>query len=63
MGEKDGQKRSKLEVIADEIEIMSARQGQQQPQTVSYQQPQQAMAYPSPAPAQDAMVYDAEIPF
>lgn len=30
--EKDGQKRSKLEVVVDEIEFMSSRQRQQQPQ-------------------------------
>lgn len=47
--ERDGQKRSKLEVIVDEIEFMSGRQ--QQPQ----QQRQQ--------PQQQSSVYDEDIPF
>ena len=38
--ERDGQKRSKLEVIVDEIEFMSSRQ-QQQPQQYQPQAPQQ----------------------
>ena len=48
--DKDGQRRSKLEVIVDEIELMSQKQGQQAPQ--GYQQqyaPQQA---PQAAPQQ-----------
>lgn len=52
---KDGGMRSKLEVIVDEIEFMTSRDGghqqQYQPQTQQYQQPQ------------TADVYDAEIPF
>lgn len=45
--EKDGQKRSKIEVIVDEIEFMSRREdGAQQP---------------APAPVPD--VYDEDIPF
>lgn len=60
--EKDGTKRSKLEVIVDEIEFMSRREGGQ-PQ----QQPR--MAYPqhtanqqqAPAPQQE--LYGDEIPF
>ena len=44
----DGSKRSKLEVVVDEIEFMTSRDGGQQPQ---YQQPQ------------TADMYDAEIPF
>ena len=47
--ERDGQKRSKLEVVVDEIEFMSGRQ--QQPQ----QQRQQ--------PQQQSSVYDEDIPF
>ena len=72
--EKDGQRRSKLEVIVDEIELMSQNQ-QQAPQ--GYQQqyaPQPApQAYaPQPAPQQPAPqwnaqqqldVYDEDIPF
>ena len=71
--DKDGQRRSKLEVIVDEIEFMSQKQGQQAPQ--GYQQqayaPQPApQAYaPQPAPQQPAPaqqqldVYDEDIPF
>ena len=53
--EKDGQKRSKLEVIVDEIELMSGQQSQQQA----------APAYSAPsysAPASSS-VYDEDIPF
>lgn len=77
--ERDGQKRSKIEVVVDEIEFMSSRQGggnsngggyaQQQggyaapAQQASYQQ-----AAPAPAPVPVAAppaadVYDEDIPF
>jgi len=54
--EKDGQRRSKVEVIVDEIEFMSRQQqGQQAPQQPAYQQavqyqqpPQQAAQYQQP---------------
>lgn len=76
--ERDGQKRSKIEVVVDEIEFMSSRQGgnaggyQQQggyaPQ--ASQAPYQAPQAPQPAPATvpvaappAADVYDADIPF
>lgn len=76
--ERDGQKRSKIEVVIDEIEFMSSRQGgnagdyQQQggyaPQAP--QAPYQAPQAPQPAPATvpvavppAADVYDADIPF
>ena len=50
--EKDGQRRSKLEVIAEELEFMSRQDGgQQQPQ----QQPRQVVQMPA--------VYEADIPF
>ena len=57
--ERDGQKRSKIEVIVDEVEFLSSRQGQQgqggyQPQG-GYQQPQQM-------PAQQAPTYAAPQP-
>ncbi len=65
--ERDGQKRSKIEVIVDEIEFMS--QGQQQGQSVQ-QAPQQAPQQPMqssmpgmPAPVVDASIYDSDIPF
>ncbi len=74
--ERDGQKRSKIEVVVDEIEFMSSRQGgngggyQQQggyaPQAAA-PAPYQASA-PAPAPAPVAAppaadVYDEDIPF
>ena len=63
--EKDGAKRSKLEVIVDEIEFMSARgsDGQRDRQSAP-QQPR--MAYPQQvaSPQQvPAPTYDEEIPF
>ena len=64
--ERDGQRRSKLEVIVDEIEFMSSRGGQG-----GYDQGGYAPAAPAPAarpaapvatpPAVD--VYDEDIPF
>lgn len=57
--EKDGQKRSKLEVIMDEIEFMI--QGQQQGQAPQ-QAPQQQQMAGMPAPKAQS-VYDADIPF
>ena len=75
--ERDGQKRSKIEVIVDEIEFLSrksddqpAYQAQQPAYQPQYQQPQQSYqqpAYQQPTysaprpPASD--VYDADIPF
>lgn len=67
--EKDGQKRSKLEVVVDNIDFMSKPPQQQQPYNVPQQQvpqapqqaqPQQQVAYSAP-PAAD--VYDEDIPF
>lgn len=57
--ERDGQRRSKLEVIVDEIEFMS-RQQDQAPQGYAPQQaPQRPQAPQAPAPD----VYDEDIPF
>ena len=61
--ERDGQKRSKIEVIVDEIEFMSARNDNAAPRN--------NMAAPAPAgyapamakPVVDASVYDTDIPF
>lgn len=50
-----GQKRSKLEVVVDELDIMSQRNGNQQ-------QPQQ-QAYTAQQPPAGANLYDAPIPF
>lgn len=69
--ERDGEKRSKVEVVVDEIEFMSRgqqpQQPQAQPQQTAYAQPQ---AYRSAGGAQPqyaqqlgASVYDEEIPF
>lgn len=62
--ERDGQKRSKLEVIVDEIEFMSSRNGN------GGQGGNQGGQYTSPAPASAApsidassSVYDDDIPF
>ena len=54
--EKDGQKRSKLSVVVDELDFMSRQQPQQGYQPQQAYQPQQP-AYQQPA------LYDADIPF
>ncbi|WP_144743444.1 single-stranded DNA-binding protein [Enorma burkinafasonensis] len=67
--ERDGQRRSKLEVIVDEIEFMS--RGQQgsgdgyasQPASHGYGQPAPRPQAPVQAPPQVSDVYDDEIPF
>ncbi|NBI33236.1 single-stranded DNA-binding protein, partial [Enterorhabdus sp. P55] len=66
--ERDGQKRSKIEVIVDELEFMSSRNSGAQ-QSGGYDAP----AYSAPAPAYNApaapvidassSVYDEDIPF
>lgn len=72
--EKDGQKRSKLEVIVDEIEVMVRREGQTQAQpqqsladTVPVQQQPQAAPQWSAQQAYDAApqpeLYDEDVPF
>lgn len=67
--EKDGQKRSKIEVIVDEVEFLSQRQqGNQQPAQPQqdYQpqyQPQQGYQQPQYAQPPIADVYDEDIPF
>ena len=70
--ERDGQRRSKIEVIVDEIEFMSSRNnGPSSAGAPTYQAPayqQQAPAYQVPAqqpaaPVVDASVYDEDIPF
>lgn len=61
--ERDGQKRSKIEVIVDEIEFLSSRDGAGQGQQASRMQ---ASSYASPAssaPMVDTSVYDEDIPF
>lgn len=54
--EKDGQRRSKLEVIAEELEFMSRQDGGQQ-------QPYQQAAPQRQAPSQTPDLYPEDIPF
>ncbi len=76
--ERDGQKRSKLEVIVDELEFMSSRNSNGGAQSYggdsygnqSYGAPAPAYSAPAPAPAPAApvidassSVYDDDIPF
>ena len=76
--ERDGQKRSKIEVVIDEIEFMSSRQGGNSggygQQQGGYSAPAPQAGYqasapqPAPAPAPVATppaadVYDEDIPF
>lgn len=63
--DKDGQRRSKLEVIVDEIELMSQKQGQQapqgyQPQAYAPQQAPQQAYQPQQAPQQQAPQWNAQ---
>lgn len=59
--ERDGQKRSKIEIIVDEIEFMTSRNAASTNQQFA---PQAAPAVaPVAAPAVDASVYDEDIPF
>lgn len=67
--ERDGQKRSKLEVVVDDLEFMSSRNGQQQNNggynNGGYNQgyaPQQ-MAPAAPVVETSSSVYDEDIPF
>lgn len=73
--EREGQKRSKIEVIVDELEFMSSRNSGQDQGHAAYGAPAAAYgampaapAYAAPAPAQaapavDASIYDEDIPF
>lgn len=72
--ERDGQKRSKIEVIVDELEFMSSRNSGQDQGHASYGAPSgyAAPSYGAPAaapapmqaaPAVDASIYDDDIPF
>lgn len=57
--EKDGQKHSKVDIIANDIEIMQNRKPQQEQQ--QYQQPQQTQAFVPQQPTMD--MYTDDIPF
>ena len=56
--EKDGQKRSKVEVVVDEIEFMSRSESSSEP-TYGYSAP----SYSAPSYDGSASVYDEDIPF
>ncbi len=56
--ERDGQKRSKIEVIVDELEFMSSR-GESSPQS----EPASAPAPSAPVVDVSSSVYDEDIPF
>lgn len=58
--EKDGQKHSKVDIIANDIEIMQNRKPQQESQPQQYQ-PQQTQAFAPQPPTMD--MYDSDIPF
>lgn len=57
--EKDGQKHSKVDIIANDVELMQNRKPQQEPQ--QYQQPQQTQAFAPQPPTMD--MYSDDIPF
>lgn len=57
--EVDGQRRSKLEVVVEGIELMGGGSAAEDPR----QQPQPAPEPTGPAPVLSASVYDDEIPF
>ena len=67
--ERDGQRRSKLEVIVDELEFMSSRnsanQGYDNGMSAGYAPQPMMAAQPAPAPIMNASasVYDEDIPF
>lgn len=62
--EREGQKRSKIEVIVDEIEFLSPRNdGNMQRDTMTTPAAAVPAAAPMAAPVVDASVYDSDIPF
>lgn len=64
--ERDGQKRSKIEVIVDDIEFMTSRNadsGSYAPQAAAPMAAAPAPAAMPAAPVVDASVYDDDIPF
>lgn len=63
--ERDGQKRSKIEVIVDEIEFMTSRNDSYHANAPAQQAApsRPAQAAPVAAPVVDASVYDEDIPF
>lgn len=57
--EKDGQKHSKVDIIANDVELMQNRRPQQEQQ--QYQQPQQTQAFVPQPPTMD--MYNEDLPF
>lgn len=57
--ETDGKKHSKVDIIANDVELMQNRKPQQEPQ--QYQQPQQTQAFVPQPPTMD--MYSDDIPF
>lgn len=60
--ERDGQKRSKLEVIVDDLEMMQ-RRDDSRPAAPAYQQAPAQVAYAQPVAEAQVSVYDEDIPF
>ena len=59
----DGSKRSKLEVVVDELEFMTSRDGGQASPRMQAAPAQSYAPAPAAAPAIDTSVYDDDIPF
>ena len=59
----DGSKRSKLEVVVDEIEFLSSRDGGQGAARTQGAPAQPYAAAPAAVPSIDTSVYDQDIPF
>ena len=59
----DGGKRSKLEVVVDELEFMTSRDGGQAAPRMQAAPAQSYAPAPAAAPAIDTSVYDDDIPF
>ena len=61
--ERDGQKRSKLEVVVDEVELMRQRSAGQPTQQPAHPAYQPTYSTPPAPPAPQTEVYDEDIPF
>lgn len=61
--ERDGQKRSKVELYVNDLEFMSSRQQQSGYQQQGYQQGYAPQPAPAPAPAPAPDLYDENLPF
>lgn len=58
--EKDGQKHSKVDIIANEVELMQNRKPQQEPQQQQYQPQMPSQYQPTTVPQG---IYDEDLPF